>query len=176
MGLPWRATYPGISCGLKKVGTAGKVTVQCTVPLAVSNYQRRNGFSFVLNTGLSFFAHSDFMMTSIKESWQDVAAAKRAATLASIPAEWQIPAHLMPADDVLDVTTFPQTSGLFTKEELEITAAGASEIVRQISNKKWTAEKVALAFCKAASVAHQLVCIAPRYLDLKMTINSLVDR
>jgi amidase len=98
-------------------------------------------------------------LISNKESWQGVAAAKRAATLASIPAEWLIPAHLMPADDVLDVTTFPEISGFFTKEELEITAVGASEIVRQISKKIWTAEKVTLAFCKAAAVAHQLVCL-----------------
>jgi amidase len=96
-------------------------------------------------------------MTTTKQNWQDVAAAKRAATLASIPKEWLIPSNLMPADDVLDVTTFPKTSGLFTEEELKITAASASEIVDQISKKVWTAEKVTLAFCKTASVAHQLV-------------------
>lgn len=96
-------------------------------------------------------------MVSIKESWQDVAAAKRAATLASIPSEWLIPKYMMPNDDVLDVTTFPESSGFFTKEELEITAASASDLVGQISKKIWTAVRVTLAFCKAASVAHQLV-------------------
>ena len=96
-------------------------------------------------------------MASTRESWQDVAAAKRANILATIPSKWLIPKHLMPSDDVLDVTTFPGSSGFFTKEELEITAASASEIVAQISSKVWTAEAVTLAFCKAASVAHQLV-------------------
>jgi amidase len=100
-------------------------------------------------------------MVSSKESWQDVAAAKRAATLASIPSEWIIPSQMMPANDVLDVTTFPVSSGFFTKEELKIMAASASEIVRQISMKMWTAEIVTSAFCKAAAVAHQLVCTAP---------------
>lgn len=54
----------------------------------------------------------------------------------------------MPGDEVLDVTTFPESSGFFTKEELEIMMASASEIIAQISKKKWTAEKVTLAFCK----------------------------
>ena len=96
-------------------------------------------------------------MTGSKASWQDVAAAKRAATLASIPTKWLIPAGLIPSEDVFDVTTFPESSGLFTKEELEVTAASASRIVAQISKKVWTAEGVTMAFCKAASIAHQLV-------------------
>jgi hypothetical protein len=103
------------------------------------------------------FALRTRTMASMKESWQDVAAAKRAATLASIPSEWLIPEQMVPSDEVLDVTKFPESSGFFTKEELEITAASASGIINQISKKIWSAERVTLAFCKAASVAHQLV-------------------
>jgi amidase len=98
-------------------------------------------------------------MAAAKQNWQDIAAAKQASLLSSIPAEWLIPKELMPAEDVLDVTTFPKSSGLFTLEELQIIAAGVVEIIEQISHKKWSAQEVTRAFCKAAAVAHQLVLL-----------------
>lgn len=98
------------------------------------------------------------MITSTpQKSWQETAAAKRASLLASLPSEWLIPTDIIPAERVLDVTTFPQTSGLFTEEELAITGAGATQIIANISKGLWSAEKVASAFCRAATTAHQLV-------------------
>jgi amidase len=96
-------------------------------------------------------------MATNKHDWQDIAAAKRASLLASIPSEWLIPKDALPADDVLDVTTFRESSGLLTAKELTITAATAKEIVENLSKGTWTAESVASAFCKAAAIAHQLV-------------------
>lgn len=92
-------------------------------------------------------------------SWQEIAAAKKESLQASIPPEWLIPPQLIPAESVLDVTTFPKTSGLFTTEELQILDSGAADIYENISKRAWSAEKVTMAFCKAAAVAHQLVCI-----------------
>ncbi|KAG0647462.1 Acetamidase [Hyphodiscus hymeniophilus] len=110
------------------------------------------------------------------EGWQDVAAAKRKATLASIPSKWLIPAKLMPNDDVLDVTTFPKSSGLFTTAELNIMAATASEIVAQISKKVWTAEIVTLTLCKAASVAHQLInCVTETMFEEALATAKTLD-
>lgn len=95
----------------------------------------------------------------MQPSWQEIAAAKRESLHASIPSEWLIPPQLIPAEDVLDITAFPKTSGLFTAEELLILDSGAADIYEKISKRAWTAEKVTVTFCKAAAVAHQLVCI-----------------
>ena len=96
-------------------------------------------------------------MATNKQGWQEISAAKRASLLASIPYEWLIPKNALPADDVLDVTTFRESSGLLTAKELAITAASAKEIVGNISKGTWTAESVTSAFCKTAAFAHQLV-------------------
>lgn len=96
-------------------------------------------------------------MVDAKQGWQEAAAAKRAALLASIPPEWLVPKESMPADSVLDVTTFRKTSGLFTDIEIRITDAGAADIADHIFHHIWSAENVTLAFSKAAAIAHQLV-------------------
>lgn len=90
-------------------------------------------------------------------TWQDVAAAKVVALMKSIPAEWVIPEDVMPSPKQLDVTTFPETSGWFTAEELEITSSTSSEILSKLKDKAWSARAVTAAFCKRASAAHQLV-------------------
>lgn len=100
-------------------------------------------------------------MAANRQDWQEIAAAKRASLLASIPSEWLIPKDALPADDVLDVTTVRKSSGLLTAKELTITAAGVKEIVENISKGTWTAQSVASAFCKAAALAHQLVSQEP---------------
>lgn len=96
-------------------------------------------------------------MAAPKQNWQEVAAAKRASLLASIPKEWLIPRDLMPGPDVLNIMDFRKSSGIFTEEELEITEATALGITDKISKSLWRAEQVASAFCKAAAIAHQLV-------------------
>ena len=91
------------------------------------------------------------------EKWEEIAASKRAALLASIPIAWRIPTDIKPPDSQLDVTTFPQESGWFTSKELDITSKSATEIVEKLAKGQWTSEEVTLAFCKRASAAHQLV-------------------
>jgi len=91
------------------------------------------------------------------EKWEEIAAAKREALLASIPKEWHIPADVKPPDSQNDVTTFPRDSGWFTLKELEITSKSAAELIEKLAKGKWTSEEVTLAFCKRASAAHQLV-------------------
>lgn len=93
--------------------------------------------------------------------WEDISAKKRASLLYSIPQEWHIPADLLPPASQDDVTTWPATSGWFTKEELEITEQTAAQLVPKLASGELKSETVTRAFCKRAAAAHQLVCLPP---------------
>jgi amidase len=86
--------------------------------------------------------------------WKSVAAQKKAALEASIPAEWRI--ETLPTDG--SVMSFPKTSGILTPDELAITESSATDLVRDLASGKITSIAVTTAFCKRAAVAHQLVC------------------
>lgn len=90
-------------------------------------------------------------------AWEDIAAKKRQELSDSIPQEWRIPADKLPPDTQLDVTGFPEQSGWFTSEELEITNTPAAQLLEKLKARQWTSEKVTRAFCKRAAAAHQLV-------------------
>ena len=92
-------------------------------------------------------------------SWEDIAKAKQAELLESIPGEWRIPDSIIPPDDQLDVTDWPEKSGWFTSAELEITNKTASEILEKLTTGHWSSLDVTKAFCKRAAAAHQLVCL-----------------
>jgi amidase len=93
----------------------------------------------------------------MSENWEEIAARKRAALLASIPNEWIIPENIRPPEEQADVTTFPKQSGWFTGRELEITDLGATQLLAKLTSGQWSSEEVTEAFCKRASAAHQLV-------------------
>lgn len=90
--------------------------------------------------------------------WEETAAAKRRQLLELLH-PYQLPDDSLPPASQLNVTTFPAQSGLFSDLELKIIAAEAPEILDQIASQTWTAEQVAVAYCKAAAAAHQLVCL-----------------
>ena len=92
-----------------------------------------------------------------KTQWQAISTAKQKALLPSIPPEWLIHADILPPDSQPDVSAWPETSGWFTKAELEITSSPAAVILEKTASGSWTAESVARAFCKRAAAAHQLV-------------------
>lgn len=98
--------------------------------------------------------------TNGSSSWEQIGARKRQELLASIPEEWRIPTHLLPAETEDDVTSWPETCGWFTPEELAITNSSASELVPQLVSGQLSSETVTRAFCKRAAAAHQLVCIS----------------
>ena len=89
--------------------------------------------------------------------WTDIAAKAQTRLINSIPREWRIPHDKLPKDDQLDVTSFPQKSGLLSDEEIRITESFATEIVGAVAAGEWTAEEVTRAFCKRAAIAHQVV-------------------
>lgn len=88
--------------------------------------------------------------------WEQRAAKKRQALRDSIPSEWIIPAELLPAESVDDVTKFPETSGWFTPEELAITNSSVVDLLPKLASGELKSETVTRAFCKRAAAAHQL--------------------
>jgi amidase len=56
-----------------------------------------------------------------------------------------------------NLTSVPKSSKHFTAEELEIIESDAEDILLKIKQRTWTSLKVTKAFCKAATVAQQLV-------------------
>lgn len=84
--------------------------------------------------------------------WSDVAAAKQAANLAKIPAEWRI----KPAQTA-HVMGIPRTCGVLSDTELEITERTASDLVQRMSDGEEKVYDVVLAFAKRSAIAHQLV-------------------
>lgn len=88
---------------------------------------------------------------------QESTGVKSTELFSTIPAEWVIPKELMPSEEVLDVSRFPEDSGWFTSEELSITSSAPDIILQRIASRTWTARAVTAAFCKRAASAHQLV-------------------
>jgi amidase len=106
------------------------------------------------------------MGEAIAMTWQEIAASKQAERAAKLPAEWLIPASLLPAPEQLSVQDFPATSGFFTDRELEITNSTASEVVGKIASGEWASLEVTKAVCKRATVAQQLVnCLTEIYFE-----------
>jgi amidase len=89
--------------------------------------------------------------------WEQIGASKRQQLLDSIPKEWLIPADIRPADSQSNVLDFPERSGLFMAKEIEMTNTSATDLLRKLARGEWSSEEVTRAFCKRASVAHQLV-------------------
>jgi amidase len=99
-------------------------------------------------------------------NWQEISTAKRSALFNSIPQKWRIPIDITPRDDQLDVSNFAAESGFFTQHELDITSKTAAELLQKLSQAEWTSEEVALAFCKRAAVAQQLLnCLSEAFFE-----------
>jgi len=101
--------------------------------------------------------------------WKDISAKKIEALNSSIPEEWRIPQDLLPPADQADVTTWPETSGWFTNDELAITSLTAAELLNKLASGALKSEDVTRAFCKRASAAHQLV--RTQLLEIILFIN-----
>lgn len=95
--------------------------------------------------------------------WTELAAEKKQRQLKSIPQEWLVST---PPDSTLDVTGFPETCGLLTAREIEITNTSVDVLLEKLACGEWTAVDVTTAFYKRAIVAHQLVnCLTEIFVD-----------
>ncbi|PSR82542.1 amidase [Coniella lustricola] len=104
--------------------------------------------------------------TPASPTWQEIAARKSAALLASIPKEWIIPEDKKPPASQDNVTGWPRESGWFTEEELAITESSATELVSKLATGALKSLDVTKAFCKRACAAQQLInCLTETCFD-----------
>jgi len=117
-----------------------------------------SGFLLLLlaTTDDSVTANFIFAMRVHATSWEALAAAKRASTLAKIPEAWQLdPADIEDAKKQRDPTgTFIQR--FLKPSDIAIVSQDTVSLVDAIKEGKLTAVEVATSFCKTAAVAHQI--------------------
>lgn len=89
------------------------------------------------------------------QTWQELAAKKRASILAEIPREWLI-SIVPPVEEVKDVSG-TYIHQFFSSQEIEITESDAETIVKNTTGGVWSCVNVCKAFCHRAAIAHQLV-------------------
>lgn len=88
-------------------------------------------------------------------NWQDIASARKKQQEDSIPEEWRIE---RPSLDLFDVTAIPESCGVLSDLELEITdTLDIDVIIDKLARSVWSSVDVTRAFYKRAIVAHQLV-------------------
>ena len=90
------------------------------------------------------------------DEWKQISEKAKQILNDSIPAEWRLSKDALPPEDQLDVRSVPAQSGILSKDELAITDSFATDIVANIAAGKWKAEHVTTAFCKRATIAHQV--------------------
>ncbi|KAJ5664538.1 Amidase [Penicillium longicatenatum] len=121
-------------------------------------------------------------MASTEPAYVAVAQRKQAELAAAIPAQWKLPAQLIPAGMLtpaesitegpklygrVNVMEIPRTCGLLTAEELEITEKyDVRALVLAMTESKLRAQDVVQGFCKRAAIAHQLTrCLTEPLFD-----------
>jgi amidase len=84
----------------------------------------------------------------------------------AVPAEFYLPQSIIDQAPK-DVRNIPRESGLLTDRELDITEGyDASALAKEIAEKRYTAVEVAVAVCKRAIIAHQLInCLAEWFME-----------
>jgi amidase len=117
--------------------------------------------------------------------WEAIASRKRAERHSKIPRSWLL---RNPPSGQLDVRSIPETSGILSTRELEITSThDATSLAVAIRAKRYTAEEVAVAFCKRAAIAQQVCnCLTEimfdegiaraRWLDAEMKAGRIKGR
>lgn len=101
--------------------------------------------------------------SSSESAYVAIARKKQEQLLKSIPREWTLPAHLVPAGMLsladsnfkpteyqrVNVMHIPRTCGLLSSKEIEITEKwDVQGLVYQMTSAKLSAEDVVRAFCK----------------------------
>lgn len=95
------------------------------------------------------------------QDWKDVVTNKRAEVAKKLPQEWRLSSTILekisPSADI-SVLDVPANCGVLTPKEIEITEEyDAVDLVARLATRELSATEVALAFCKRAAVAHQVV-------------------
>lgn len=104
----------------------------------------------------------DFHINTRAQSYKEESAIALQRRNESISKFFQMP--LVKEEDLpLDLRSFRETSGLLSKDELDITNSDAETLLRKIKSQQLSSVEVTKAFCKAAVIAQNLVCRQKRY-------------
>jgi amidase len=99
------------------------------------------------------------------KDWKDVAAGKKQRIEDSIPKEWRIDTSSLDAN----VMRVPETCGLLSKAELDITNSSATDLVAKLADGSLKAVEVTTAFCKRAAISHQVTnCALEFFPDMAL--------
>ncbi|PVH82426.1 amidase [Cadophora sp. DSE1049] len=95
-------------------------------------------------------------LVAVPRTWQEIRDAKKAEQAARIPVEWRLTEF--PPAGTIDVRPVASTCGILSGRELKITGDSydATSLAAAIAIGFYSAEEVAIAFCKRAAVGHQL--------------------
>ncbi|KAF8832169.1 hypothetical protein HHX47_DHR1001153 [Lentinula edodes] len=86
--------------------------------------------------------------------WRAIAAKKKAKQQALIPKEWMLKLDDIPIG--ADVSRVPETCGLMTVTEIQITNSDVDDLLEKLAAGEWSSVLVTTAFYKRAIIAHQL--------------------
>jgi amidase len=89
-------------------------------------------------------------------SWESISATRRALVQDAIPPQWRLPQGT-PPEGQTNVLDIPETCGVLSPEQLEITSLTATELVLKLARGSLSSVTVTEAFCMRAAIAHQLV-------------------
>jgi amidase len=99
--------------------------------------------------------YSSLLVMSSDAKWKALVADKQRRQQESIPAAWRIDA---PGPEVLNVMDVPQSCGLLSALELEITEiTDVDVLLERLAAGTWSSVQVTTAFYKRAIVAQQIV-------------------
>ncbi len=94
---------------------------------------------------------------SEKKDYRSIAADKQRRRQAQIPEAWLIDVERY--CDQTNLLQVPVTCGILDEVEVSITSDhDATAVLDKIARGVWSVERVTVAFCKRAAIAHQLVC------------------
>ncbi|KAL3426827.1 hypothetical protein PVAG01_00336 [Phlyctema vagabunda] len=98
---------------------------------------------------------------ALAQRWHDVAARVKARIDDAIPKSYFADPKLVPQCPNEAVLNLPAISGVLNARELEITEQNVHVLLPKIADKTYTAVEVTTAFCKRATIAHQVTnCLA----------------
>ena len=116
-------------------------------------------------------------MHSNTKSYLEIAQGKRDQRQKRIPKAWLLSEDQLLSHDILNL---PERCGILTAREFHITQThDAVDIVNEIANGKLSAREVAVAFCKRAAIAQQVVSPRPPMNVTYITLtrpDQLLDR
>ena len=93
-------------------------------------------------------------MASSQQSWQSIASSKQGKRWSLVPEKWRLSERYPLGSNVMNV---PETCGILTATEIEITSHDAVQILSLIADGTYSSESVTVVFCKRAAIAQQLV-------------------